>query len=289
MIDMIVTYCKSRNAVDIVLIDTYSTSNFWYAIVIGYLCRFFKTSYIPILHGGNLPFRLRKNAKTSRAFFGNAYINVVPSSYLYSAFAKANYKKILKIPNSINVSDYPFKLQSPLKPKLLWVRSFAEIYNPMLALHILEELLYTYPEATLSMVGPRKDGSLRACMMYAKSKKLPVIFTGKLSKEKWIKYSMDYDIFINTTNFDNTPVSVIEAMALGLPVVSTNVGGLPFLINDGVDGLLATPNTVLPFKNSIEFLIENPHKSELIVKNARVKAESYDWKTIKKLWNKLLS
>ena len=66
-------------------------------------------------------------------------------------------------------------------------------------------------------------------------------FTGKLSKQEWRDLSKDYNVFINTTNFDNTPVSVIEAMALGIPVVSTNVGGLPFLITDKVDGVLVEP------------------------------------------------
>ena len=47
------------------------------------------------------------------------------------------------------------------------------------------------------------------------------------------------DVFLNTTNYDNTPVSVLEAMACGLPLVSTNVGGIPYLLEDGKTALLA--------------------------------------------------
>ena len=54
------------------------------------------------------------------------------------------------------------------------------------------------------------------------------------------------DIFLNTTNVDNTPVSVLEAQAAGLAVVSTNVGGLPFLLEDGKNALLVPPDEVLP-------------------------------------------
>src|SRR5690606_41312383 len=82
------------------------------------------------------------------------------------------------------------------------------------------------------------DGSLSAAKKYAKKHDLRVNFTGKLKKKEWIKLSAAYDIFINTSDIDNTPVSVIEAMALGLPVVSTNVGGIPYLIEEGKTGLL---------------------------------------------------
>ena len=80
------------------------------------------------------------------------------------------------------------------------------------------------------MVGPDKDGSLEKTKQYAKEKGVlhRVRFTGGLSKTEWIELSKDYNIFINTTNVDNTPVSVMEAMALGFPVISTNVGGVPF-------------------------------------------------------------
>ena len=80
----------------------------------------------------------------------------------------------------------------------------------------------------------QKDGSMEACKEYAAEEKLPVKFTGKLEKNEWIKISADAGIFINTSNIDNTPVSLMEAMALGLPVVSTNVGGIPYLIEDRV-------------------------------------------------------
>jgi glycosyltransferase involved in cell wall biosynthesis len=100
--------------------------------------------------------------------------------------------------------------------------------------------------------------------------------------------SVDYDIFINTTNFDNHPVSVIEAMALGLPVVTTNVGGVPFLVDDEENGLLVPPNQVDEFVKAVERLIETPELAERIAKNARQKVEAYDWETVKFQWFELI-
>src|SRR5690606_32388170 len=119
------------------------------------------------------------------------------------------------------------------KPRLLWVRSFSQIYNPVLALKIVEILKLKAMEVSLCMVGPDKDGSLQRCKEMATELNLPVSFTGLLSKQEWIALSRDFDIFINTTNFDNMPISVMEAMSLGMPVISTNVGGLPLLIENG--------------------------------------------------------
>ena len=65
LLDMIATTIKYRNNVDYVLIDTYSTLNFTYAVAVAKLCRRFMIPYIPILHGGDLPNRLVKSPKAS--------------------------------------------------------------------------------------------------------------------------------------------------------------------------------------------------------------------------------
>lgn len=289
MVDMLYCVYKNRKWTDLVLIDTYSTLNFQYAVQTASLCRFFNIPYIPILHGGNLPSRIQKSKKQSKKLFGKAQVNVAPSHYLLETFKKEGYGNLVYIPNTIEIADYPFLLRKKIKPKLLWVRSFSEIYNPMLAIHVLENLIHTgYKEAELCMIGPEKDGSLDRCKKYVDQKKLPVSFTGSLSKTEWIQHSQGYDIFINTTNIDNTPVSVIEAMALGLPVISTNVGGMPFLIEDKKDGLLTPTNEVEAFSNKIKSMLTNSFNVEAITLNARKKVEQYDWKKVKKLWNNTL-
>lgn len=289
LLDMLWVCFKYRNKVDVVLIDTYSTLNFYYAYFVSKLCRVLKLKYIPILHGGNLPERLNSSPKLSKSIFNNAFVNVAPSLYIKSSFEAFGYNNIINIPNSIELKKYPIRKKTYNIIKLLWVRSFSKIYNPLLAINILKALKDENFEAKLCMIGPDSDGSLKASKDHAQKLGLDVRFTGKLSKQEWIKLSEDYNIFINTTNFDNMPISVIEAMALGLPVVSTNVGGMPFLIKNNVNGLLVNPNSVNEFVASIKNLIANPNSTSKIVKEARISAENLDWQVVEKQWIKVFN
>tara|TARA_R110002050_G_scaffold74772_4_gene160170 strand:+ start:75757 stop:76767 length:1011 start_codon:yes stop_codon:yes gene_type:complete len=288
LLDMLFHVLKYRKQVDFVLIDTYSTQNFYYAYLCSQLCRFFKLKYIPILHGGNLSKRLHNNPKLSQNIFNNAYKNIAPSEYIQSEFKKQGYHNLLCIPNSIELKNYPFKKRVLDKLKLLWVRSFSEIYNPLLAIDVLKQLKTNGVDASLCMIGPENDGSLKKAKAYAVKLNVAVKFTGKLSKQGWIELSKDCNIFINTTNFDNMPVSVIEAMALGLPVVSTNVGGLSFLIENKKEGLLVEPNDINAFVNALKKVLSNTEETNTMVLNARKKVACLDWKVVKKQWFSVL-
>lgn len=289
MIDMLYKVIVHGKKADYVLIDTYSTSSFWYAFFTSQLCRVLQLKYIPILHGGNLPQRLQRNPKLCKMIFGNAYGNIAPSPYLLEAFQKQGYANLAFIPNVIQLKDYPFKERSNIQPRLLWVRAFASIYNPKMAISVLQQLQKKYPEASLCMVGPDKDGSLAETQKYVAEMNVEnVTFTGKLTKQEWIDLSKNYDVFINTTHFDNTPVSIMEAMALGIPIVSTNVGGIPLLLHNNLHALLVNDNDPKAMVESIEHLIEHPDFAKHLISNAKSKVNTFDWETVKKQWKDLL-
>ena len=285
--EMMISIIRNKSWADFVLIDTYSTRNFWYAILTAELCKKLNLDYILLLHGGGLPGRLKNTPKLSASLFKKAKLNIAPSRYLFEEFRQAGFTNIKYIPNSIFLEDYSFRIRKAIKPKLLWVRAFAEIYNPILAIKVLEELLKEYPEAELCMVGPDKDESYKECFNYAESNKLPVKFLGKLTKQEWTGLSKEYDIFINTTNVDNTPVSIIEAMALGFPIISTNVGGIPYLLRDKETGLLVAPKDKSTMVDAISTLLKNPDLAENLSGNARLQAEKFDWKIVKNEWKKV--
>lgn len=273
---------------DLVLIDTYSTSNFWYAVLSAKLSQLLSIPYIFILHGGNLEERFANSSERILKLFRTARANVVPSYYLKEKLEVFNFGNMICIPNSIELGNYEFKKRNSLKPKLLWVRAFDKVYNPGMVLEVCEKLTKNYPNVEVCMVGPEKDGSLKRLQRISKDKNLNVSFEGKLSKEEWKKLAIEFDIFINTSNIDNTPVSVIEAMALGLTVVSTNVGGLPYLISHEENGFLVNPGQPKDMAAAIERLLEDSALAERLSVNGRTKAEEFNWTQVKRSWLELL-
>lgn len=289
LFDMIRTFLRLRKNLDLVLIDSYSMKAFWFTYALAKLSMMWGIPYIPILRGGGYPERLKSSPSLCREIFGNAYRNISPSLYLMKHFVDEGFK-VDYIPNFIPLEHYKYRVRNVLRPRLFWVRSFHEIYNPVMALKVIEIVSKSYPEAQLCMVGPDKDGSLKIVEDEIEKMgiKSSVKLTGKLSKAEWARLSEDYDIFINTTNFDNHPVSVIEAMALGMPVVSTRVGGIPYLIEDGADGLLARAGDANDFSEKVITLLKDSENARKIASNARSKVEEFDWESVSTKWQALI-
>jgi L-malate glycosyltransferase len=289
LLAMLRSIFRNRKSIGVVLIDTYSSSAFYYAWASVQLCTVLKLKCIPILRGGNLPERMANSKKLTDQVFSNSLTNVIVSDYLKNCMEERNYKYTL-IPNNINLRLYNFLHREKIAPRLLWVRAFHTVYNPQLAIRVLKKLSVHYPAITLTMVGPKKDESYELCKKLCTELEVndKVTFTGKLSKEEWRLVSEKHDIFINTTNFDNLPISVLEAMALGMPVVSTNVGGVPYLINNGSNGLLVNPDSVDQMADAIITLLNDAQLTGTLSRNARLTSELYDWSNIRKKWNELL-
>ena len=140
------------------------------------------------------------------------------------------------------------------------------------------------------MVGPSRDESYNDSVKLIEKYNLQdsITITGVLKKEVWHELSAKSDILINTTNIDNTPVSLMEAMALGIPIVSTNVGGIPFLIDDYVNGILVEKNNPTQMVEKIIELI-NSNLSKQLTLNAKKKVNNFSKEIVIPKWLKLLN
>ena len=290
MIDMLSGIFLNRSQKTVVFIDTYSHHAFYYALFCSLFCQVMRIKYVPIMRGGNLPMRLVTNPYLSKIIFSHSLVNISPSIFLKKKFKKYSFKSRY-IPNIIDIKNYPFQLRGNCNPKLLWVRSMHKSYNPIMAVKVLSELIKNIPDASMFIVGPDKDGSYNECIQLARKLAVEknIHFTGVLKKNTWIDLSKECDIFINTTDYDNMPVSVIEAMALGLPIVSTNAGGLKYLHRDGEDALLVERNDVGAMVENIKLLINDATLASKLSVNARKKAEEFCWEKVRPDWLRILS
>lgn len=274
----------------IVIIDTYSTKAFYYSFICAYISQKLGLKHIVYVHGGDFRNRIRKSPQMCNRLFGSASKVICPSGFLYEVVSqscpKANVGVIF---NSIPLEDYQFVERDHESINIFWLRSFHRIYNPNMAVDVLLNLKKLGVEGKLTMVGPDKDSSMSKFLRYAESKGLntSVTVTGGLSFPEWTKKSKTQSYFINTANFDNMPVSVIEAMALGIPVVSTNVGGVPFIIEDGVNGFMVRKNDAEQMARNIHELSLNRDLYQSISTQARITADKFAWSNVKDSWKAL--
>ena len=269
--DMICCIVKHRKSCKLIIVDVFSTKAILFSICVILLAKMYKIPYIPVLRGGYLGKRYKKHPHIFNFLLSDARTIISPSEYLQESF-QANSFSITVIPNYIDLKKYSFKTRKKIKPHLLWVRSIHNIYNPSMAIHVLCKICKIYPDARLCMVGPVKDNRVLEQLKKLISRldlQDNVSFSGQLSKREWAELSRKYDIFINTTDYDNTPITLLETMALGLPIVSTNVGGVPFLINDGVTGILVEPDDSDQMANKIIEIISANIDGVRIANNAR--------------------
>ena len=287
MIDIVNTVIRGRDTTDVLIMEVYSGLNFWVADVIGRVTRAFGIPSIFVLHGGNLPrFADRRRSWVTRALT-RADKLIAPSSYMAREL-KNLALPIEVIPNLIDLSEYPFELRRHIKPSLLWMRAFHGVYNPKMALNVFGSIRDKYPDASLVMAGVDK-GLEQNIKDMAKEMGLlgSVRFPGFLDQEAKIREFSNADIFINTNRIDNMPVAVLEACAMGLPVVATCVGGIPDLIRNGHNGLLVPDRDVEGMVSAVESLLENPELAGLISINGRKLAEESSWEKVRCQWEEL--
>jgi glycosyltransferase involved in cell wall biosynthesis len=194
------------------------------------------------------------------------------------------------IPNPIDVEAYQFRPRRSAKPRLVWLRAFHRIYEPELAVTALAQLVREFPAVRLTMIGPDKgDGSLARTQRAAERCGLTrrIDFTGAASKSSLPALLDRGDIFLNTSRIDNTPVSVLEAMAGGLCIVSTSAGGMPFLLRHECDALLTACGRPAEMAAAVRRLLCEPTLAGQLSQNARRNVEPYDWSAVLPQWERL--
>ena len=280
----------SRGPFAVAQVDVYSGAAFLWAEAACWSLRRRGTPYVLTLHGGQLPEFAARWPRRVRRLLAGARMVTTPSPYLLEAMAPflAPASQLRMLPNPLDLAAYPFTLRRNLRPRLVWLRAFHRIYNPELALRVLARL---GPRATLTMVGPDKgDGSLERTRQRAEDLGVAerVTFTGGVPKSEVPKFLARHDLFVNTSDADNAPVSVTEAMACGLCVVSTDAGGLSDLLTGGEDALLVARDDAAAMASAVERLLDDPELAARLSANGRRRAEDRDWSKVLPQWQQIL-
>jgi glycosyltransferase involved in cell wall biosynthesis len=289
--DMLSAVWKRRRDYDVAQVDVYSGPAFSWAEAVCWMLRQIGRPYVLTLHGGALPQFARRRRERVARLLKSAQAVTVPSPYLLQQMAEFRHDLTL-LPNGLEIAAYASQPVRAMEPRLIWLRAFHGVYNPMMAPRVLARLTAEFPSIHLTMAGPDKgDGAYQKTVDAAKACGVDghLDIRGPVPKAGVPALLAQGDIFLNTSNVDNTPVSVLEAMASGMCVVSTEVGGIPYLLKSGDDALLVPPDDDAAMASAVRrILLDRALAGRLQVASMR-KVRQFDWPVVLLKWQELLT
>lgn len=288
LIDIVRTLIWRGRDIDILIIDIYGGPSFIVEDIASWIGRCFGQRVVMWLHGGAMPKFMARCPGWTQRVLRRADIIVAPSAFLARAVIPSGFKAQV-IPNVIDLAAYPYRHRRAVGPHILWMRSFHPLYDPMMAVRVLARLRATLPEASLVMAGQDK-GVEAEVRRLAQGLGLngAVRFSGFLDMAGKRREGAAADIFLNTSQVDNMPVALVEACAMGLPVITTSVGGIPDLLTEGETGLLVPPNDEAMVE-AIHRLLREPDLAERLSANGRRLAESSSWEQVRPQWERVFA
>lgn len=226
-------------------------------------------------HGGAGHLWLKKWRWLAIPFFNMADAIAVVSPHLKHVFSQYGIRTIL-LNNLVDMEKFPFHSRGKPSGQLIWIRKFEDAYDPITALRVFERVKQNIPEAEITFIG---DGSLLQKMQdYVDQRNLTgVHFTGRLPNAEIHTSFEKADILLNTSIQDGFPTALLEASSSGLPIVSTNVGGISSLIENGVNGILVPVGQIDQMAVEVISLLHNPDKCGRIGVAAEENSKKYSW------------
>jgi glycosyltransferase involved in cell wall biosynthesis len=206
---------------------------------------------------------------------------VVPSPYLAAKFEEAGWK-VHVIPNIVG-DRFQYRARSNLEPRILCTRNLSPDYGIEIVIDAFAIVQAHDPNASLYLLG---DGPLRR-RLEAQVRRLGlsgVRFLGAVPNEKMPEWYDRADIFLNASFLDNAPLSILEAMKCGLPVVTTDAGGIPLMVKPDETGLVAPVGDARTLAEQVLRLLREPELAAKIARQAHEHLEAYRWSAVREKW-----
>jgi glycosyltransferase involved in cell wall biosynthesis len=207
----------------------------------------------------------------------------VPSAYLRDVFAAFGLEAVA-IHNFVNADAIPFRERAAPRPVFLSNRNLEPMYNVACCIRAFARIQAGIPDARLVVSG---FGSQRAELeaLVAQLRLRQVRFTGRVAPDEMGRLLDAADILLNSPDIDNMPLSLIEAQAAGLPIVSTSTGGIPHVVSHGRTGLLVPPGDDAGMAQAALRLVEEPGLALRLSRQARADClDRFTWQAVQGEW-----
>jgi len=210
-------------------------------------------------------------------------ILIVPSGFLREVFGRFGFASTI-VPNVINLSRFSPRQPSsdaPPGPHILVARNLEPIYDNTTALRAFHIVKNQFPNARLTIAGSGPERAALEEITRILNIDDAVHFTGRVENEYMPALYRSADVMINPSLADNMPISVLEALASGVPIVSTNVGGVPFLVEDGCTALLIPPGDPQAMAQALIQVLTMPDLARRLSEAGLASVQQYTWQCVR--------
>jgi glycosyltransferase involved in cell wall biosynthesis len=209
-----------------------------------------------------------------------------------SPFLKGYKDKIVIIPNGINIEEVTtIHTQEECRnmlgllydaPIILFFGSLVRYKGPDVLLKAFKTVKKEFPKAKLIFAGRGEMFEELSNQALKLDLVKDVLFTGFVEEDKKPLYFKAADIFClpSTTMAESFGIVNLEAMASGIPIVASDLGGIPDIVKDGVNGLLSTPGDIQNLADTLTSLMADAHLRRELGNNGKKLAVHYSWDEI---------
>jgi nucleoside-diphosphate-sugar epimerase/glycosyltransferase involved in cell wall biosynthesis len=221
----------------------------------------------------------------ARSVLRTADAVVVPSPYLAEVFEGYSVRTTI-VPNVVDARGLRYRPRRSALPRLVCTRNFDAKYAVDIVVRAFAEVKAACPSAQLILAGRGPEEA--AIRRLVRELDLGgVEFCGVVPRDGIGDLLDRADVFVNASRVDNMPISILEAFAAGVPVVSAASGGIPFLVAHERTGLLSPTGDVPALAHNVLRVIGNPALAGRLTENARRESSRYEWPAVRGEWLRL--
>lgn len=262
----------------------------------GWAWYLFALPAVIVAHMRETPVVINYHGGNADSFFTNApgYVlrlldktamRVTPSVFLQKVFSKHGLSAEV-IPNIVDLSRFKPKLPRSFStsPHVVITRNLEPIYDIPTAIRAFAEIKKTFVGAKMTVAGSGPELANLQALVLKLQLEGSVHFSGRIDNASIPLLYASADCMINSSTVDNMPISILEAFASGVPVVSTCAGGIPDMVDHGVSGLLVSIGDDEAMARAVLRILLNPNIAAGLSQAGLVEAEKYSWKRVRTLW-----